>query len=98
MQDIDGKVKVRKWFLKHPTAKIYLELMRYYEPVGSHTINYFNTNDMGGIRHVALEVDNVAEMFNFLSKNPDVKMVNDSEKYGPPKRLPSDFTLTFFTG
>ena len=62
----NGKVDVDIRFLHHPTAGLYLELMRYYEPAGDKRISVKNTNDMGGIRHTALEVNNIMETFNYL--------------------------------
>ncbi len=93
---LDGNVQLQVRFLNHPTAGIYLELMQYHNPKGSQKITFYKTNDLGGVRHVALEVANVNEMFNFLKQQPDVKMINESVNYGPPKYLPSDFKLAFF--
>lgn len=92
----DGNVQVQVRFLTQPSARIYLELMQYRNPKGSQKITFCKTNDLGGVRHVALEVASATETFNFLKLQPDVKMINESVNYGPPKYLPSDFTLAFF--
>ena len=92
---LDGKVNVDIRFLKHPTAGLYLELMKYHSPVGSQDVVYRNTNDLGGIRHVALEVSNAEKVFYYLKQQPDVKMINESEQYGPPEEL-SPVTIKFF--
>jgi len=92
---LDGKVNVDIRFLRHPTAGLYIELMKYHLPVGSQEIVYRKTNDLGGIRHVALEVSNAGKVFQFLKQQPDVKMINESPQYGPPEEL-TPVTITFF--
>ena len=92
---LDGIVDVHIRFLKHPTAGIYIELMTYRFPVGSSEVVYRNTNDMGGIRHVAMEVSNAEKVFYYLKEQPDVKLINDSPDYGPPEEL-TPVTITFF--
>jgi len=84
---LDGVVNVDIRFLKHPTAGLYIELMKYHTPVGSQEIIYRNTNDLGGIRHVALEVSNADKVFYYLKQQSDVKMINESSQYGPPEEL-----------
>ncbi|MCE0557399.1 nucleoside hydrolase [Motilimonas sp. E26] len=96
----NGKVDVDIRFLHHPTAGLYLELMRYYEPKGQQTITIKNTNDMGGIRHTALEVNDIMEAFNYLKDQPGVEMVHypdgsDGDIQGPPMVL-SPFPMSFF--
>lgn len=92
---LDGEVNVDIRFLKHPTAGLYIELMKYHAPVGTQEITYRNTNDLGGIRHVALEVSDAEKVFYYLKQQPDVKMINESEQYGPPEEL-SPVTIKFF--
>jgi len=92
---LDGEVNVDIRFLKHPTAGLYIELMKYHAPIGSHEIIYRNTNDLGGIRHVALEVSNAEKVFYYLKQQPDVKMINESSQYGPPEEL-TPVTIKFF--
>ena len=92
---LDGKVDVHIRFLKHPTAGIYLELMTYRYPAGSGEVIYRNTNDMGGIRHVALEVSDAVRVFEYLKAQPDVRMINPSPDYGPPEEL-TPVTIKFF--
>jgi catechol 2,3-dioxygenase-like lactoylglutathione lyase family enzyme len=92
---LDGKVNVDIRFLKHPTAGLYLELMKYHDPVGSQEIVFRQTNDLGGIRHVALEVSNAENVFYYLKEQPDVRMINESPGYGPPEEL-TPVTIKFF--
>ena len=97
----NGKVDVDIRFLHHPTAGLYLELMRYYDPVGSQEITVKNTNDLGGVRHTALEVNNIMAAFEHLKEQPGVEMVRypdgraDNEVEGPPIVL-SPFPMSFF--
>ena len=84
---LDGEVNVDIRFLKHPTAGLYIELMTYNLPIGSQQIVYRKTNDLGGVRHVALEVSNAEKAFDYLKQQADVKMINESSQYGPPEAL-----------
>jgi len=53
-------------FLKHEVTNLYLELFFYYEPSGNKKISLFNTNDAGGVRHIALEVSDAVDTYNKL--------------------------------
>ena len=85
---MDGKVDFHIRFPKHPTAGIYLELMTYRYPLGAADIVFRNTNDMGGIRHVALEVSDAERVFDYLNKQPGVRMINESPSYRPEELTP----------
>jgi purine nucleosidase len=87
--DIDAKILVR--FLVHPNAQFHLELMYYEYPKGEQMITYHKTNDVGGIRHVALEVNDILEVYDWLSNQDGVTMLADT----PPERLAPD-PQTFF--
>ena len=50
---------------------------------------------MSGVGHIALEVTDAKSVFKFLKKQPDVKMINSSKKYGPPEKL-DNFDISFF--
>ena len=45
---------------------MYLELFFYYEPEGDLKIPIFNTNDAGGIRHIAVEVEDAIKSYDQL--------------------------------
>ena len=62
----DGNVDLDIRFLKHPAIGIYLELMRYRHPKGDQTVHPRRTNDMGGLRHVALEVPDAVAAHAFI--------------------------------
>ena len=53
-------------FLKHEIINLYLELFFYYEPVGDMVIPIKQTNDAGGIRHIAVEVEDSVATYNEL--------------------------------
>jgi catechol 2,3-dioxygenase-like lactoylglutathione lyase family enzyme len=92
---LDGKVDVDIRFLRHPQAGLYLELMVYHTPRGSHRAPEFRINDMGGPRHIALEVTDLAKVFEHLKSQPDVELINTSAKYGPPLPLGTS-EISFF--
>ena len=62
----DGKVKLDIRFLRHPEVGVYLELMTYHHPKGDQTVHRRRTNDMGGIRHIALEVPDAVAAHAFI--------------------------------
>ena len=62
----DGQVAVHVRFLKHPEMGVYLELFTYHHPKGDQTIHRRNTNDLGGIRHVAVEVSDAVAAYEFI--------------------------------
>ncbi|XPV75830.1 MAG: nucleoside hydrolase [Desulfovibrio sp.] len=92
---LDGKVNIDVCFLRHPQANICLEIMKYKYPEGGKKIHFHKTNDMGGPRHIALEVDDISAVFKFLKKQPDVKMINPSPDYHVPEDL-HNTDISFF--
>ncbi|MCY9805765.1 nucleoside hydrolase [Vibrio scophthalmi] len=97
---LDGKVEVDIRFLHHPNAGLYLELMCYHTPKGEQSITIKNTNDMGGIRHTALEVSDIMAAFNYLRDQPGVEIVRypdgHSDDETTPPMLLSPFPMSFF--
>ncbi|KJY82956.1 nucleoside hydrolase [Vibrio galatheae] len=88
-------VEVDVLFLKHPYASIYLELMRYHRPIGKSEIPpQPKTYDLGGPRHIALEVSNCTAVFNYLKAQEGVTMINPSHDYHPEKL--NGFPISFF--
>jgi catechol 2,3-dioxygenase-like lactoylglutathione lyase family enzyme len=67
----DGKVDLDIRFLKHPTIALYLELFTYRDPPGDSTVHRRATNDMGGIRHVAVEVPDAVAAHAFIRAQQD---------------------------
>lgn len=62
----DGRVSLDVRFLKHAEVGVYLELFTYQYPRGDQTIRRRRTNDLGGIRHVALEVADAVAAHAFI--------------------------------
>jgi catechol 2,3-dioxygenase-like lactoylglutathione lyase family enzyme len=62
----DGRVSLDVRFLKHPEVAVYLELFAYHHPKGDQTTHLRKTNDLGGIRHVALEVPDAVAAYTFI--------------------------------
>lgn len=93
---LNGEVEVDIRFLKHPQAGIFLELMVYRYPPGSQEVPRFMVNDLGGPRHVAIEVTDMAKVFDHLRQQQDVEMINTSAEYGPPLPLNSAEVSFFY--
>ncbi|MDC5851733.1 nucleoside hydrolase [Vibrio europaeus] len=91
----DQDVELDVLFLKHPYASIYLELMRYHKPIGQSEIPpQPRTYDLGGPRHIALEVSNCTAVFRYLKQQEGVAMIDPSEDYHPEKL--DGFPISFF--
>ncbi len=92
---LNGEVNVDVRFLKHPQAGLYLELMKYHQPAGTQNIPLQpKTFDVGGPRHIAMEVSNCNEVFNYLKQQEGVTMINTNSDYHPVKL--DGFPITFF--
>jgi hypothetical protein len=62
----DGRISLNIRFLRHPEIGVYLELFTYHPPQGEQTIHSRKTNDLGGIRHVAVEVPDAVAAHAFI--------------------------------
>lgn len=62
----DGRVSLDIRFLKHPEVGLYLELFSYHYPHGDQTVHRSKTDDLGGIRHVAVEVPDAVAAYEFI--------------------------------
>src|SRR5262249_58944848 len=62
----DGRVSLDVRFLKHPEVGVYLELFTYHHPKGDQTIHRRKTNDLGGIRHLAVEGPDAVGAYAFF--------------------------------
>jgi catechol 2,3-dioxygenase-like lactoylglutathione lyase family enzyme len=62
----DGRVNVDIRFLKHAEVGLYIELFTYHHPIGDQTVRRRNANDVGGVRHVAIEVPDAAVAHEFI--------------------------------
>ena len=92
---MDGEALLDVRFLHHPQAGLYLELMRYTTPAGKHVLPpQSKTYDTGGPRHIALEVSNCTEVFNFLKEQEGVTMISSDPSYHPVRL--DGFPISFF--
>lgn len=96
----DGKVRLDVRLLRHPQAGIYLELLNYHYPKGDQIIHRRATNDMGGVRHVALEVTDAVATHEFIRSQQQaytkqgliINIIGDDHV---PEEL-KPFPITFF--
>lgn len=71
-------VKLSIAFMEIPGTKLTLELMEYYEPVTTDAKHRENVNKINGVRHVALEIQNIDEAFKYIKTCPDITLINPS--------------------
>lgn len=91
----ESKVMVR--FLKHPNAQLHLELMMYEYPKGDQEIHFHKTNDVGGVRHIAMEVTDAVAVYNWLKDQEGVTIIKPvREGYVPEKLLPDPQTFFYW--
>jgi len=62
----DGKIQLDLRFLKHPEVGIHIELMRYHYPKGDQHIQIKRLNDLGGVRHIAMAVEDASRAYEFI--------------------------------
>lgn len=72
-------------FLEIPGTKLTLELMQYLEPATVNAQHIEDVNNINGVRHVALEINNIEEAFEYIKSLPDIKLINPSDSYRPYK-------------
>lgn len=72
-------------FLEIPSTGLTLELMQYINPETKKNIIRNDVNMISGVRHVALEVKNIDEAFNYVSSLDGVSLINPSDDYLPYK-------------
>lgn len=58
-----------------PGTKLTLELMEYYEPVTTDAKHREDVNKINGVRHVALEIQNIDEAFKYIKTCPDITLI-----------------------
>ncbi|CAB9509071.1 nucleoside hydrolase [Seminavis robusta] len=62
-----GDCRVDIIFLKHEVLNLYLGLFYYYSPFqGNLQLPYFETNDVGGVRHIAVELQDAVKTYHQL--------------------------------
>lgn len=78
-------VEVSMSYLQIPDTELRLELMHFHSPKGCQDIVTHHANDLGGPRHVSLEVDSIDDAFQHVTSMDGVRLINDSPKYKPFK-------------
>lgn len=77
------QVDVSIRFLELKLAKVYLELMHYHAPIGKQSLNPQAINDLGGPRHICLNVNDIDAMFERVQALEDVRLISDDPNYYP---------------
>lgn len=83
--DNPEKVKLSIAFLEIPGTNLTLELMEYQEPATVEAKHLENVYKINGVRHVALEIQNIEEAFEYVKSCPDVTLINTDKAYKPYK-------------
>lgn len=81
-------------FMDVPGTRLTLELMCYHKPEGRKDPMIFAANDISGARHVALKITNIEEAFEYIKSQPDVTLINTTDRYRVyqiSRTAPSDF-------
>ena len=83
--DNPDEVEVSIAFLEIPEANLTLELMQYHSPAVRNRIQRYQVNDVGGVRHIALKVDDIELAFEHIKSIQEVELINSSDEYRPFK-------------
>ncbi|NHB61369.1 bleomycin resistance protein [Photorhabdus sp. RW14-46] len=83
--DNPEQVDVSMAFLEIPGARVFIELMEYHSPIGIKRVEIKEVNDIGGIGHICLRVQNIDSVFEHIKNSPDVRLINSSPLYKPYK-------------
>jgi maltose O-acetyltransferase len=78
-------VDVTMAYLKIPNTETRIELFCFHHPEGNTEIQFRNTNDLGGTRHVCFQVDDIEAAFEFIKSVDGVTLINPSPEYKPTK-------------
>ena len=87
-------VEVSIAFLDIPGSGLTLELMEYHLPVNRNRIDAYSPNDVAGVRHVALRVNDIERAFENAKSESGVRMISANSTYMPftiSKTEPKEF-------
>lgn len=76
-EDVDVSIA----FLDIPGAQLTLELMEYHSPAPNYEIKPLQVNDICGVRHVALRVNDIDLAFENAKNESGVRMIQPHPKY-----------------
>ncbi|CBJ81289.1 VOC family protein [Xenorhabdus bovienii] len=83
-------------FLKIPNTTVYLEIISYINPKPINPPQTFLPNELGGPRHIALRVRDIASAYEKIKSFPGVSLINPNSDYKPFQLdpvCPDDFTF-----
>lgn len=93
--EIPEEVSVTMAYLKIPNTETRIELFCFHHPEGNTALEPKKTHDLGGIRHLCFQVEDIDAAFEFIKSLDGVTPINPSPDYKPHKIdeiTPSQFT------
>ena len=94
---LDGNCTLDAVWLRHPHLNMNLELFRYIYPIPTIRLDdQPATNDLGGVRHIAISVADVDQAFKYLKQQPDVRMISNDTEYKPLRMTPLPFKFFYW--
>ncbi|MEJ2044764.1 MAG: VOC family protein [Reinekea sp.] len=81
--DNPEEVEVSIAFVAVPGTQLTLELMQYHMPVAVDKVRPMAVNDVGGVRHIALKVENIDAAFAHVKSIPGIRLINPARDYQP---------------
>ncbi len=81
--DMPENVDVSIAFLDIPGTGLTLELMEYHVPPVRSRIEDYAVNDVGGVRHIALRVNNIEQAFENAINESGVRLISTQSTYMP---------------
>jgi maltose O-acetyltransferase len=90
--DEPERVSVSIAFVEIPGTDLTLELMQYHNPPAQNIVRAYKVNAVGGVRHIALKVDDIDRAFAHVKSLAENQMINADPKYQPFKIDPIQTT------
>jgi maltose O-acetyltransferase len=81
--DEPEQVSVSIAFVEIPGTDLTLELMQYHNPPAQNVVRAYKVNAVGGVRHIALKVDDIDRAFAHVKSLPENQLINASPEYRP---------------
>lgn len=72
-------LEISEKILKFAHCNLVLLLMEFHHPKSTSTLEKKEINDLGGVRHVGLNVENIEAVFDVLKQRQDIEILNTSE-------------------
>lgn len=84
--DAPETIEMSNRFLLFPKINLYVELLEYHKPT-SKKIHSHNPNDINGVTHICLTVDDIDEAFEFVKQAEDIQIKCSLKSYTKPLRI-----------